>query len=117
MDDTTISVDGQIAPQAMARSDEGEVRTERHGQPPARRQTGRPGVSEAESQRLAATIRASGLFDEEWYLRTYPEVARSGRDPILDYLENGAAAGRNPSPLFDTLFYARQMRRAEPGSG
>ena len=57
----------------------------------------------------AGLIRASGLFDVDWYLATYPDVAASGLDPIDHYLRIGAALGYNPNPLFDTNYYARQM--------
>jgi hypothetical protein len=57
----------------------------------------------------AGLIRASGLFDVDWYLATYPDVAASGLDPVDHYLRIGAALGYNPNPLFDTNYYARQM--------
>jgi len=57
----------------------------------------------------AGLIRASGLFDVDWYLARYPDVAESGLDPIDYYLRIGAVLGYNPNPLFDTNHYARQM--------
>lgn len=59
----------------------------------------------------AALIRNSGLFDADFYLARYPEVAASGLDPVDHYLQVGAAKGYDPSPLFDTGYYARQMAR------
>ncbi|MCW5696462.1 MAG: hypothetical protein KIS96_06960 [Bauldia sp.] len=56
-----------------------------------------------------AMIRESGLFDEDWYLATYPDAA--GSDPVRHYLETGAARGYDPSPLFRTTFYVRQLMR------
>jgi len=50
-------------------------------------------------------IRASGLFDEKWYLQTYPDVAQSGQDPLNHYYAYGVAEGRNPSAEFDTQWY------------
>ncbi|WP_321334861.1 glycoside hydrolase family 99-like domain-containing protein [Breoghania sp.] len=50
-------------------------------------------------------IRQSGLFDEDWYLKTYPDVRAVGMDPIKHYLWLGAALKRNPSPTFDTAKY------------
>ncbi|WP_172371420.1 glycoside hydrolase family 99-like domain-containing protein [Mesorhizobium sp. NZP2234] len=50
-------------------------------------------------------IRASGLFDLSWYLAQNPDVARSGKDPILHYIRHGAAESRNPSPDFDNEYY------------
>ena len=58
-----------------------------------------------------AMIRASGLFEEGWYLATYPDARSAGIDAVEHYLTIGAAKGYNPHPLFDTGFYARQMAR------
>lgn len=52
-----------------------------------------------------AAIRTSKLFDAEWYLKQYPDVAASGIDPIEHYLWVGAALGRDPSPDFSTRAY------------
>jgi hypothetical protein len=78
--------------------------------PPARPQPGgETGVDET-----VRTIDASGLFDRDFYLAAYPDVAASGLDAIVHYVTIGAAQGRNPSRLFDTAYYARQMlRRAD----
>jgi len=65
----------------------------------------------------AALIRASGLFDQAYYVARYPDVAASGLDPVDHYLQIGAAKGYDPSPLFDTGYYARQMARRMAGSG
>lgn len=62
-------------------------------------------------------IHAEGLLDADWYLARYPEVAASGLDPIDHYLHVGAAKGYDPSPLFDTVFYARQMQRRMAAAG
>ena len=63
-------------------------------------------------------VRDSGLFDEGWYRRAYPDVEQSGLGAIEHYLAIGAREGRNPGPLFDTAYYARQMaRRTAPGTG
>jgi hypothetical protein len=71
-----------------------------------------------ERAEAVAMIRDSGLFDEAWYLATYPDAADSGLDPIEHYLTIGAPAGHDPNPLFDTGFYARQMaRRIAAGAG
>lgn len=64
------------------------------------------------------TIRKSGLFDPAFYLETYPEVAEQSIDPLLHYLEEGAAQGYTPHPDFDVAFYLRQCRERgeEPGN-
>jgi lipopolysaccharide biosynthesis protein len=50
-------------------------------------------------------IAGSGVFDRTWYLAQAPELARSRRDPILDYLRHGTRAGRSPNPLFEGDWY------------
>lgn len=62
----------------------------------------------------AALIRNSGLFDADWYRQRYDDVP-ADMDPVDHYLTFGAAEGRNPSPLFDTGYYARQMARRLAG--
>ena len=50
-------------------------------------------------------VARSGLFDRDWYLGKYPDVAASGMNPILHYLRHGAAEGRDPGPAFNTTEY------------
>jgi hypothetical protein len=65
------------------------------------KQAGRKSVLASELK----LVRASEFFDEDWYLKTYPDVASSRVDPILHYLECGAGEFRNPSIRFDTREY------------
>jgi hypothetical protein len=51
------------------------------------------------------TIRLSGEFDHDWYLKTYCDVASAGADPVEHYVRHGAADGRDPSPNFSTKGY------------
>lgn len=53
----------------------------------------------------------SGLFDPAYYLAANPEVAALGVDPLMHYLETGAAEGRAPSEGFDPAFYLEQCRQ------
>lgn len=48
---------------------------------------------------------SSSLFDKEWYVLEYPEVADGNMSPVEHYLAIGAALGYNPSPNFDSYFY------------
>ncbi len=50
-------------------------------------------------------IRRSGLFDQAWYLRQYPDVKTAGVAPLRHYLRHGAAEGRDPNPYFDSDWY------------
>jgi len=45
------------------------------------------------------------LFDGEWYLKTYADVAQSGVDPLSHYMSVGATEGRDPGPNFSTRVY------------
>jgi hypothetical protein len=45
------------------------------------------------------------LFDADYYLRAYPDVAAAGINPLLHFIVAGAFEGRRPHPLFDTTFY------------
>ncbi len=57
-------------------------------------------------ERLAErVIRAADLFDEAFYLESYPEAKTSGLPPLVYYLRQGAALGHQPHPLFDPVFY------------
>lgn len=52
----------------------------------------------------------SELFDADWYLATYPDVAAAGQNPLYHFLAHGAAEGRHPGPLFDTRRYLADNR-------
>jgi len=55
-------------------------------------------------------ISESGLFDEKWYLETYPDVAAVGCDPIEHYVRWGALEGRWPNAHFDACWYATKYK-------
>ena len=65
----------------------------------ARREPGRSDGSERD------LIASSALFDADWYLKQYPDVAAAKLDPALHYLRHGAREGRDPSALFSTRAY------------
>ncbi|MEO3479091.1 glycosyltransferase [Phaeobacter sp. CAU 1743] len=58
---------------------------------------------------IADEIKASGLFDRDWYLATYRDVALSGIPPIAHFVRIGMKIGRNPGPKFDTRHYLSQV--------
>lgn len=47
----------------------------------------------------------AAALDPDFYLRTYPELAAEGVDPVKHYIAHGHDAGLNPTPGFDTRFY------------
>ena len=50
-------------------------------------------------------LKRSKLFNGKWYLKQYPEVAKSGQNPISHYLSIGWKEGKNPSYLFNGNAY------------
>jgi len=55
--------------------------------------------------RTYLTIKNSGLFDCDFYFRTYPELRGRVRDPIKHYVRRGAREGKDPSSFFSTVGY------------
>ncbi|WP_110665717.1 glycosyltransferase [Salinicola halophilus] len=53
-------------------------------------------------------LRDSGFVDEKWYAKRYPDVKRSGLDPVLHYVKYGEPWGRQPSPFFDPAYYLKK---------
>lgn len=49
--------------------------------------------------------RENGLFDADWYEKTYPDIVSEGQTAIDHYLHHGHKEGRDPGPNFDTRFY------------
>jgi hypothetical protein len=64
-------------------------------------------TTRAHHERNARLIADSGLFDTSYYLEHNPGVCKSGMDPLIHYIQRGAAEGRDPSPLFDSETYKR----------
>ncbi len=62
-----------------------------------------------------ALIAQSSLFDSNYYLEQNPDVAAAGIDPVIHYVDFGAAELRNPSPFFDTARYAYAKRQELEG--
>ncbi|WP_429038380.1 glycosyltransferase [Aeromonas veronii] len=53
-------------------------------------------------------IDKSGLFDDEWYLGEYPDVAATGLSSRVHFIKYGLYMGRNPGPRFNSEFYLNQ---------
>ena len=51
------------------------------------------------------TVLGTGIWNAEWYLRRYPDVAESGVNPLLHYLVQGWRESRSPGPQFDAQRY------------
>jgi glycosyltransferase involved in cell wall biosynthesis len=57
-----------------------------------------------------ALIRASGYFDEAWYVERYQDVKMLGMDPVEHYLWLGSRIGRSPSRNFSSPGYLSAHR-------
>ncbi|MFZ3070595.1 MAG: rhamnan synthesis F family protein [Anaerolineaceae bacterium] len=55
--------------------------------------------------RDTSLLKASELFDEEWYAEQNPDVKAAGMESVRHYLLYGGFEGRNPSPDFDSNWY------------
>ena len=53
----------------------------------------------------AEVVRASPMFDADFYLRDNPDVARSRVDPAAHFVGYGWSEFRNPSVIFDVWWY------------
>ena len=53
------------------------------------------GENEAIAASIAKFLDRTGLFDREAYLRNYPDVAKSGLDPLHHFVRVGVHVGRH----------------------
>ncbi|AYD67196.1 glycosyltransferase family 61 protein [Achromobacter sp. B7] len=61
---------------------------------------------------VAQNLNPHPLFNTNWYLRQYPDVANAGLNPLLHYVESGAKEGRSPSAYFDATWYTSKYPAA-----
>lgn len=54
---------------------------------------------------LKEIIQRSGLFDQIFYLREYPDVRRFNLMPIDHYVQYGIYENRKPNREFDSVWY------------
>lgn len=66
-------------------------------------------LKRSQNSLLIHRIEKSGLFDQEYYLNTYPEVKITGMDPLTHYMEYGWREEFNPSRKFNTSIYLRRF--------
>ncbi|WP_131800189.1 rhamnan synthesis F family protein [Methylobacterium indicum] len=50
-------------------------------------------------------IKEAGEFSDVYYFSHYPDIMRSGMDPLEHYIKHGYYENRNPSAEFDTWYY------------
>lgn len=61
-------------------------------------------------------ISRSGLFDKNFYLKSYQDVNHSHIDPLFHYLTIGWLQGRDPSKEFNTNFYLSEYKDVRESS-
>jgi SAM-dependent methyltransferase len=66
-----------------------------------------------ESDEDLRLLGASGLFDRDWYVSKYPDVAGAKTDPLRHYLRYGGFEGRDPGPNFSSRWYADEYQGPE----
>jgi len=64
------------------------------------------GAYETRAENLKRVLESKGLFDKEWYLTAYPDIADAGVDPLKHFIHHGVNEGRDPNPLFSLSGYA-----------
>lgn len=69
------------------------------------------GLAHFLARRLSGETSPLAEFDSAWYLKTYPDVAGAGMDPLEHFLVQGHREARNPSPAFDVRFYRQRYLR------
>ncbi|MGR3617174.1 MAG: glycosyltransferase [Paracoccaceae bacterium] len=47
----------------------------------------------------------AGIYDDDWYMRTYPDLRENDVDGLTHFLEQGEAQGRSPGPGFSPSAY------------
>lgn len=52
-----------------------------------------------------ALLLETGMFQSDWYLSTYSDIAAAGVDPLTHYYFYGFKDGRRPNPYFDSSWY------------
>lgn len=66
------------------------------------------GMGVAYRAMLVKLVRASGLFDEVYYLDHNQDVAASAQKPVRHYVLHGDREGRFPLPLFEPEYYRQR---------
>lgn len=62
-------------------------------------------ITRMRAQQRRETIEASGIFDAQWYLSTYPDVAQQNMDPLTHFVQFGSRELRSPSAQFNARSY------------
>lgn len=64
-------------------------------------------------QQIKFEVESCGLFDANWYLMCYPDIAEAAVDPLSHYCMYGWKEGRHPNKYFDSKWYLEQSNHSE----
>ena len=67
-----------------------------------------PAPAKAEQRLEDVKGQAHALFDGDYYLERYPDVAKAGVDPYWHFVHYGWREGRNPNEFFDPSWYLQR---------
>jgi hypothetical protein len=73
------------------------------------------GEGDAIAASVATFLNRTGLFDREAYVRAYPDVAKSGLEPLHHFIRVGIHAGRSFTSLETIARLWREVLRAKDG--
>lgn len=59
-------------------------------------------------------LSAAGVVNQEWYLKSNPDVGALGVDATLHYLTHGALEGRSPNPEHESIKHHRDDAQTKP---
>jgi GT2 family glycosyltransferase/glycosyltransferase involved in cell wall biosynthesis len=62
---------------------------------------------------LLNEVTSIGLVDQKWYAKQYPDVVKTGINPVEHYIKYGFYLKRKPSPTFDIDKYKETTSLAE----
>jgi hypothetical protein len=68
------------------------------------------GAARKRARREMQLITSSGIFDGDWYLQEYPDVAAARVDALSHFYATGWREGRDPGPNFATSAYLKANR-------
>lgn len=83
---------------------------------PAERGAAPPDAGVQQSQPTPTDLTVvSSFFDQDFYLKAYPDVANAGVDPLRHFIDIGFKEGRRPNPYFDPFWYLDQYSDIRKG--
>ena len=66
-------------------------------------------------RKVERLLRSTHMFDQDFYARTNPDVARGGIELLDHYIMFGENEDRKPAPFFDPAWYRLQVQRLPQG--